>query len=499
MTDLAKPMTFIELLLALKEETTRESAVKAFSVLPHISFDDLVFLLNMVDWDTSESVHVAYLERLLPRALGQPIESIDLTQEDETIRRFVTTGEARDEMNALSQRVVTECSPIWFMELSDRMWSNDLMSVATFTSNSSERFDDLFLFFTLASLVRARATDFALQVGKHRVHAMHSTYLSPNLKEDNDYYDFETGTWVRLNYPAHDASLATRQRYQRIKEDEPARRNVKSVHLRIWNNRFEKFRVERVLSKQFASTKISWFVREVKQASEVVRLLSQRDVRLSMLVKAQTEKQLVCLVDLLETAMRVVKVSAFQPWEVTALIDEIKSLVKMLSDSAKLKDMNDVESTTIIIRTMDVLRDFEGFLNGELREMRRDALLQSITSSVHSIDLSLREGVRWLSRVSAQLSDVNHQLGTANHRLHTIDGSLKDARDIGHATLIGVGALGMTLSSMRMNVHASSSSFGVFGGTSSHFSASMAPHVSFSQAYRHLSQGGRVIDLLPST
>jgi len=240
------------------------------------------------------------------------------------------------------------------------------------------------------------------------------------------------------------------------------------------------------LNTMFENARIKKSITEIVQIAKRIRQLSvDRQMERGLLFSV-AELHLSNLYTLAETFIRHVRVRTVDEWQMNALMELFEKHIKILhAETGYFTGVSGAYGLSILTAAVDILHDLQIFLKGQLHELRRTQMLQKIASTLEEIRTEVACAVSVLKNIQADIRSTNELL-------HDNNRSLQGIKWLEQKQLIGLGALGMVMSSMRFEQtthHESSGFLGLFRSSSTRHTSG-GPRIQFNDAYRFLEQQG---------
>lgn len=252
------------------------------------------------------------------------------------------------------------------------------------------------------------------------------------------------------------------------------------------NARLEKEAQQRV-RLQLESSQIPFFTERLAFLADIQRNGAAKPLAGPVGLLAETH--LNRLLELAQTYVRKVKVADFAPWELETLEQALETGSQDLLRHASPTRVSEAAACAILNAGADLLRDLQGYIKGELREIRRDQAITKLVQDVEEINRYTQEAVRTLKSIDVNVRVLRDEVADGFRR---VDSALHQGFSAVNEGLrynfLGIAALGQVMSSFYVDGDFSYRGGGLFGGGRGHGHISGGTRVSFGEAFQHLLQ-----------
>jgi hypothetical protein len=302
-------------------------------------------------------------------------------------------------------------------------------------------------------------------------------WLGVGKQEYDDVYDFNTGEWKQLDYPVFvgpDSSsfgvyYMQKERYEALARTHGTSQAAKREEVNRMNraNSEEGFRTE--ISK-FAFDELFTAVKDI--GTRLSKLSNSREDAFKRQLLAQIlDIHVAELHSLAQTFVRWVHSTPDFKEEHFAILKEyFLEWRKRLSRTASITTIARAYGYDGVAVAADVCLDIESVIAQKQAELRRMALLERIAETLEAIRDELRQANMTLRLQTRMLGNIAHEM--------------RASQELQYHNLMGMYALGRSISSMRTDItlHAGGGLFS--SGSTVH--ASIGPRVSFENAYAQI-------------
>lgn len=414
------------------------------------------------------------------------------------IAEFLTAGAHAEYVARMGKAIAQDEKPE-----SLRRVENELHQAVIRTRDADP--DRLLVLFVASYLCEMHAGLVHTQNGKAAAYTLRLP-SKPSEYDQKWMYDFEKNTWIippvepstsrygengyrdyygDYRFDRHKYDMAMRERdaiLKKLQDDCKAKTGQDQWGYRFDVNRMHARVEEQRLHEIMMRTGMSDAVMQIANIAGAIRELRPERQHERELFFAIAEIHLHNLLELAQTFVRQARAKSLDEWQINKLDALFETYAWQLqSVTYPFKGVSGAYGLSLLNTGVDILRDLQIFLKGQLQEIRRTQMMERIAASLEGIQREVGEAV-----------SVLRDIRTASHRTNALLEEVADrqARDswIQHAQLKALYALGMVVSSTKFSSTTHSESFGLFGGSSTTTHTSAGPSISFGSALKQIEQ-----------